>query len=141
LKPSKRQVPQAMIGRRLSQEEAKRCWRNSSEALGVSNKAGNVLYPTCRVSDFPETFLERSVRQRTYGDSIFSIQRLSALLRDLTRREVCPSTEALPFRKRAATTLFGPAMLLSGDAIQQVLRRALRLRRRMQRMHRQPESS
>src|SRR5215831_16812308 len=47
-------VPKAMIGRRLSQEFT---WK--------SNKAGNAFYPTCRVSDFPERFLERSVRQRT----------------------------------------------------------------------------
>src|SRR5262249_55715939 len=32
-----------------------------------SNRAGNVCYPTCRVSDLPETFLERSDTQRTYA--------------------------------------------------------------------------
>src|SRR5262249_58717212 len=52
---------------------AKDLFVEANDGSRGSNRAGNVCYPTCWVSDLPETFLERSDTQRTYADDSSSI--------------------------------------------------------------------
>jgi hypothetical protein len=74
-----------------------------------SNKGGNVFYPTCRVSDFPETFLERSGVSNT-----LSFVRPPAGLSHQTKEE--PRTKC-PF--------LGPGLLAFGVVLRHDMPRRL----------------